>query len=176
MVHGQFGSGRKFCWNPQVLEDFEMLQKGAKRGYFPEPSKLSLLCRSTTRLQPRLPSKILASLLSRGLLPGRLLIGLAEDQPDWVKSKMSDWAAAIHELSLVATHYPQWAYAGLQKSLQQEWQFLQRVTGELGGEFHRGGRSSLYVFCAASPLWCPRHQTNITLWQLGCLPVKKSGL
>jgi hypothetical protein len=38
-------------------------------------------------------------------------------------------------MAKVAERYPQTAYAGMQKSLQQEWQFLQRVTDGLGEEF-----------------------------------------
>jgi hypothetical protein len=48
---------------------------------------------------------------------------------------MSDWASAVDELSQVAARYPQLAHAGLQMSLQQEWQFLQRVTNGLGAKF-----------------------------------------
>jgi hypothetical protein len=41
----------------------------------------------------------------------------------------------VSELAKVAARFPQTAYAGLQKLLQQEWQFLQRVTNALGLEF-----------------------------------------
>ena len=37
-------------------------------------------------------------------------------------------------MAKVAEQYPQTAYAGMQKSLQQEWQLLQRVTDGLGEE------------------------------------------
>jgi hypothetical protein len=42
---------------------------------------------------------------------------------------------SIKEPAMVAEQYLQAAYAGLQKSLQQEWQFLQCVTEGLGEEF-----------------------------------------
>ena len=35
----------------------------------------------------------------------------------------------------VARKHLQYAYAGLQKSLQQEWAFVQRVTPGIGAEF-----------------------------------------
>jgi hypothetical protein len=63
------------------------------------------------------------------------LIGEAHEQQDWIRKKTVSWVAAIHELSLVAEKYPQVAYAGLQKSLQQEWQFLQHVMQDLDEEF-----------------------------------------
>jgi hypothetical protein len=52
-------------------------------------------------------------------------IGEDPDQKAWIQEKTANWVTAIHELSRVAEKYPQVAYAGLQKSLQQEWQFLQ---------------------------------------------------
>ena len=39
------------------------------------------------------------------------------------------------ELASAAPNLPQAAYSGLQKSLQQEWQFVQRVTKDAGSEF-----------------------------------------
>ena len=36
----------------------------------------------------------------------------------------------------VAGNHPQTAYAGLNNSLQQEWYFVQRVTSNIGTEFH----------------------------------------
>jgi hypothetical protein len=62
-------------------------------------------------------------------------IGDDPNQQAWIQKKTSSWVAAIHELSLVVEKYLQIAYAGLQKSLQQEWQFIQQVTKDLNGEF-----------------------------------------
>ena len=38
-------------------------------------------------------------------------------------------------MSEVACKHPKSAYAGLQKSLQQEWEFVQRVTPNIGDDF-----------------------------------------
>jgi hypothetical protein len=62
-------------------------------------------------------------------------IGEAHKQQAWIHKKTASWMAAIHELSLVAEKYSQVAYAGLQKLLQQEWQFLQHVMQDLNEEF-----------------------------------------
>ena len=63
---------------------------------------------------------------------GRYLGGFIGDQAEqreWVAQKASTWAEGILKLSkVVVGRYPQAAYAGLQKSRQQEWQLLQRVT------------------------------------------------
>jgi hypothetical protein len=97
---------------------------------------------------------------------------LAENQSDWVRSKMSDWAAVIHKLSLVANCYLQLAYQGLQKSLQQEWQFLKHVTNGLGGVFHRVAEALSTRFLHAL-FSVP--DTDIALWQLGYLLGREAG-
>jgi hypothetical protein len=49
--------------------------------------------------------------------------------------KTTSWTAAVSELAKVAVRYPRTAYAGLQKSLQQECQFLQQVVPGIGDKF-----------------------------------------
>jgi hypothetical protein len=41
---------------------------------------------------------------------------------------------AVEELTSVAANYPQSVYTALQKSLQQEWQFVQRVVKDIDVE------------------------------------------
>ena len=48
---------------------------------------------------------------------------------------MNDWAHGVTALGRIVKHFPQTAYTGLVKALQNEWNFLQRVTT---------GHSSLY--------------------------------
>jgi hypothetical protein len=62
-------------------------------------------------------------------------LGEEEALPSWIKEKMTLWTTAIHEIAYVLKNFPQSVYAGLQKSLQQEWQFIQRVVKESGGSF-----------------------------------------
>ena len=52
-----------------------------------------------------------------------------------VKTKVEGWAKSVKTLAGMAIKHPQCAYAGLQKSLQQEWSFVQRVTPGIGAEF-----------------------------------------
>jgi hypothetical protein len=40
---------------------------------------------------------------------------------DWVKKKTKDWELIITDLASVCQKYPQSAYSGLQRLLQQEW-------------------------------------------------------
>ena len=46
--------------------------------------------------------------------------------------KIKGWAESVKTLAGVAHKQPQSAYAVLQKSLQQEWEFVQRVTSGIG--------------------------------------------
>ena len=48
---------------------------------------------------------------------------------------MSDWEASILDISDTAHKFPQSAFAGLQKSLQHEWGFVQRVVPDIGPQF-----------------------------------------
>jgi hypothetical protein len=62
-------------------------------------------------------------------------IGSDQDLHAWHEDKVSTWELAIGDLSMAATKYPQSAYTGLQKSLQNEWQFVQRVKPGIGEHF-----------------------------------------
>ena len=64
-----------------------------------------------------------------GFIGGRV----TEDQ--WIKAKVEGWAEWVKTLAGVARKHPQSAYAGLQKSLQQEWAFVQWVTPGISNAF-----------------------------------------
>ena len=49
--------------------------------------------------------------------------------------KITGWAESMETLSGFSCNNPQSAYAGLQKSLHQEWEFVQRVTPGIGDAF-----------------------------------------
>ena len=55
-------------------------------------------------------------------------IGDGEAERSWLKTKIKGWTESMTILAGVARKHPQSAYAGLQKPLQQEWAFVQRVT------------------------------------------------
>ena len=54
---------------------------------------------------------------------------------EWLREKVQGWTELVNVLAGVAHKHPQYSYAGLQKSLQQEWDFVQRVTPGLGEAF-----------------------------------------
>ena len=62
-------------------------------------------------------------------------IGDAAAEGEWIKEKVQGWTELVSLLAGVAHKHPQSAYAGLQKSLQQELAFVQRVTPGVGEAF-----------------------------------------
>ena len=62
-------------------------------------------------------------------------IGEGETKKSWLEGKVAVWAESVETLAVVSCKHPQSAYAGLQKSLQQEWLFVQRVTPGIGDAF-----------------------------------------
>ena len=62
-------------------------------------------------------------------------VGSGEAEAAWVDTQVKQWVDGVHSLAAVARRYPQTAYAGLSKSLQSEWQYLQRVTPGIAQAF-----------------------------------------
>ena len=62
-------------------------------------------------------------------------VGERETEGQWMQEKVEGWAESVRTLAGVARKHPQSAYAGLQKSLQQEWAFMQRVTPGISNAF-----------------------------------------
>ena len=48
---------------------------------------------------------------------------------------VGNWVSAVKTLSFVADRYPQTAYAGFTFSLQNEWQYVQRIVADTGPFF-----------------------------------------
>ena len=54
-------------------------------------------------------------------------IGDQESKNLWLAEKLKRWTHSVDVLDKVACRHLQTAYAGLQKSIQQEWDFVHRV-------------------------------------------------
>jgi hypothetical protein len=107
-------------------------------------------------------------------IPWRFHWRKQEDQRTWVEARAANWADAVGaEMDKVAERYPQTAYAGMQKSIQQEWQYLQGVTDGLGEELDDIEQAMNDKFC---PAILGIESVSETKQQLACLPVKHSGL
>ena len=62
-------------------------------------------------------------------------IGDREVEGSWLEANIQGWTESVAIFAGVARKHPQYTYAGLQKSLQQEWAFVQRVTPGVGDYF-----------------------------------------
>ena len=118
------------------MAHFRYLQlRGPARGYFTEPTKSILVVaeRNVPRSKEYFRGMGLQVVTGSRYLGG--FIGERETEDQWVKDKLEGWAEFVGTLDGVAHKHPQSAYAGLQKSLQQEWLFVQRVTPGIGDSF-----------------------------------------
>ena len=62
-------------------------------------------------------------------------VGTTAARDQWLAPQIQQWVRGVETLAKVARRFPQTAYAGLTRSLQQEWQYLQRVTPAVADAF-----------------------------------------
>eukprot|EP00978_Attheya_sp_CCMP212_P001429 scaffold3002_cov64-Attheya_sp.AAC.2 len=165
------GAGGKFT---AIRKQFDRLQElGPARGYFPEPSKSILVVREANLAAAQVAFKDLGFKITTGNRYLSGFIGEAAPQEEWVRDKTDAWATAVTTLAKVCKCYPQLAYAGLQKSLQQVWQFLQRVTDGISTEFESVESSLKNDFL---PALLGQSKIGQPLRDLLALPVKHAGI
>ena len=76
-------------------------------------------------------------------------------------------------LSGVSRKHPQSAYAGLYKSLQQEWEFVQQVIPDIGDAFGPVETALRDRFITALSKGLEEGNPG---WGVTCLPVKQEGM
>lgn len=101
-------------------------------------------------------------------------VGDASALDKWLKAKISDWSHGIQELAQVASSHPQSAYAGLQKSLQHEWAYVQRVVEGTSEHFIPLEEALTTTFLPS--LFGERSIEDAHRRPLAALPVKHAGL
>ena len=62
-------------------------------------------------------------------------VSVANGRAKWLEEQVETWQHGVQRLAMVAQRFPQNTYAGLTKSLQSEWQYLQRVVSGLRESF-----------------------------------------
>ena len=115
----------------------ELLQeRGPARGYFPEPSK-SVFVPATPEVaeQCKIALKDFNFRHCDGSRYVGGFIGTSEAAMEWIRPQIEQWANGVRRLAKTAKHYPQTAFAGLSKSLQAEWAYLQRVVPQIADQF-----------------------------------------
>ena len=114
-----------------------LLCHGPRYGYFPNPGKSWCICNVVDEgvTCQAFKANDLDIQYSRGL---RYLGGFIKSnasKPNWLGSMVTMWVAAVDMLALLAGNYPQVAYAGFTFCLQNEWQYVQRVTSNTATHF-----------------------------------------
>lgn len=118
----------------RTLEEYFKLVRriGPYYGYFLNPRKCVIITKPTA------PAKATAGRIFRKhhIHPENItfghrylggFIGVDSSMEDYVRQKVHHWTAAIGRFARASSTCPQEAYCALVKSLQMEWQYLQRV-------------------------------------------------
>ncbi|MGL5814518.1 MAG: reverse transcriptase domain-containing protein, partial [Aeromonas sp.] len=149
---------------------------GKPYGYHVQPTKCQLITRHLDKANTAFPSTRHGSVIitsGNRFLGGH--IGSDTHFTSWLTAKIQTWATAIASLSTAAPRFPQSAYTGLQKSLQQEWQHVQRTCpcpphlfAPLEHAIADTFIPALFQLPVFHPSLPPRHIT--------ALPIKRAGL
>ena len=166
-------SGGKF---DSIKLHFRKLQEiGPLYGYYPEPSKSILIVSQKNLLAAQAAFKDFEFTITTGNRYLGGYIGEKDSLVLWLREKVAYWTEAVKELASVAGPFPQSAYTGLQKSLQQEWQFVQRVVEGIGEEFTDVQKAISECFLPALCSDTLDEKEDVRLL-LQSLPVKHAGL
>ena len=109
--------------------------RGPARGYYHELSKIIFIPDNTATAHADRCREILVELPFKHQTGARYLgsfLGSDEERQEWLRPQIQTWVEGIQKLATVAHRYPQTAYAGLVRSLQSEWMYLQRVVPDCG--------------------------------------------
>jgi hypothetical protein len=166
------GAGRQFV---EIFCFFRKLQEiGPSYGYYPEPLNSILVVpqHNLEAARAAFPEFCFNVTMGNWFLGG--FIGEDDALRAWLTRKTEAWSEAVNDLASVAPNFPQAAYSSLQKSLQQEWQFVQRVTEGIGPEFQTVELTLSTTFLPT--LFGDNYDEDGPRRKISCLPVKWSGL
>ena len=104
-----------------------LIREGPKHGYYPEPDKSYLVVSPTfVELAKKMFSAHGVTIIEGGRVLGGFVGSKAEAQ-SWGSNKVQSWVKSLKILSEVARKQPQAAYVAVSKSLQNEWNYMQRI-------------------------------------------------
>ena len=111
-----------------ILEHFQYLQAwGPLRGYLPESTKSILVVAPRNEARAEEFFRGMGVKIVTGSWYLGVFVGDKAAEDSWLVEKVQDWAESVKTLVGVTFKHRQSAFAVLQKSLQQEWAFVQRV-------------------------------------------------
>ena len=151
----------------------KLQELGPTRGYFPEPSKSVLICRDSDRARAKRDLDEFNFQYADGHRYVGGFIGNEASRDSWLDPQIQQWAKGVKILAKISRRFPQAAYAGLAKSLQSEWQYLQRVVPNIGHKFQEVEAAITEHFL---PQLLDEEEIPDALRNLSSLPVKYAGL
>ena len=151
-----------------------LLKFGPARGYYPAPEKSVVVCPPEREEAARSALSAFQFQYRDGHRYLGGFIGTEESKARWLKPKIQHWTRGVELLAKVAKRHPQTAYAGLTRSFQHEWAFVQRTTPIEGSEFDPVEKAITESFIPA--LFKTEAAPNEQLRSLYSLPVRHSGL
>ena len=113
----------------EVERFFDLLtEQGREVGYKPSPDKCVVICdpADAPAAKQRLHRFNFQYKEGDRYIGG--FLGSDDGRKEWLWKKIERWRRGINTLNNFATHYPQSAYAAFTRSLQSEWQYVQRVS------------------------------------------------
>ena len=146
---------------------------GPARGYFPEPAKSILICHPSHREALKMALADFDFKYEDGFRYVGGFIGTTLARDNWLAPQITKWTNAIRLLARVATHFPQAAYVGLTRSLQMEWQYLQRVVPGVADSFEPVEKALVDEFL---PALLGENVLFAELREVLSLPIKSAGL
>jgi hypothetical protein len=166
------GASGKFI---EIRRFFRKLEEiGPDFGYFPEPSKSILVVRERNFEAAKIAFSDLGFKVTKGSRYLGGFIGEESALQEWILEKTKLWEDAVVDLASAAASHPQAAYSGLQKSLQQEWQFILRVIRNIGPAFKGVEEALSKTFLPT--LFGDDYDDDDPRRGISCLPVKWAGL
>jgi hypothetical protein len=155
----------------------KLVELGPNYGYFAEPTKTILIVSPHNLEKGRTAFADFGFQVDTGARYLGAFIGDKEACDAWTEEKVDSWAEAVKELASAAKDFPQSTYAGMQKSLQMEWQFVGRVMKGIGVKLSKLEKTIAEIFLPA--LYGEKYDHDDPgdpRRSLACLPVKHAGL
>ena len=114
-----------------------LCEHGPAYGYHPSPEKSYYICKAKDEPVARqaFESRGLAINFSRGRRYLGGFIGSGKAKDEWLGEKIAMWIKAVQDLAIMAQKFPQTVYAGFTFCLQNQWQYVQRVTADTATMF-----------------------------------------
>ena len=120
-----------------IWTQFERRQQlGPNKAHFPESSKSILVVAPHNVEQAKVEFAGLSFQVETDSRCHGSFTGEATERDSWIANKVGDWLYSIKKLASAARANPQSAHSALQRSVQQEWQYLRRTTPHIESCFH----------------------------------------